>query len=201
MGGGYVHCAVLPLAATISPKRFVHCANIPALPQEPTMHLLSTRRRQISTGFTLIEVMITVAIVAILAAIALPSYTSYVARARRADARTQLIQAAQFMQRFYAANDSFSTDRASNSILGSNVGMPTSLRRSPADGTALYQLNTSITTADTYTATVTTSAYTLTMAPISGRIAAADACGMFTITSTGVRDVTGNTKTREECWK
>lgn len=165
------------------------------------MNALPIHRRQMNTGFTLIEVMITVAIVAILAAIAMPSYTSYVARARRADARTQLIQAAQFMQRYYAANDSFAADRSGNGILDTNFGMPTNLRRSPADGTALYQLNTSITTADTYTATVTVSAYTLTMAPISGRAAAADACGMFTITSTGVRDVSGATKTRDECWK
>jgi type IV pilus assembly protein PilE len=165
------------------------------------MSSISIAHKRSSAGFTLIELMIVVAIVGLLASIALPSYSSYIARARRADARTQLLQAAQFMQRFYAANDQYAQDRAGNSVLGSSVGMPDNLRKSPADGTALYQLNSSITTAGNYTATLSTTAYTLTMAPISGGKAASDACGMFTITSTGIRGVASATKTRDECWK
>jgi type IV pilus assembly protein PilE len=117
-----------------------------------------------------------------------------------------LLQAAQFMQRYYTANDRYDQDRNGGSVLGDvtanpPVGMPEGLRKSPSDGTAVYQLNTSITTAGSYTATVTVSAYTLTMAPISGGVAASDACGMFTITSTGVRGVASATKSRDECWK
>lgn len=154
-------------------------------------------------GFTLIELMITIAIVAILAAVALPAYTSYVARARRADARTQLMQVAQFMQRFYAANDSYSTDRSGNSVA---ADIPANLRFSPADGVPIYQLNTSITSVGSPTFTVTVNAYTLTMAPISGGPAATDECGIFTLTSTGVRGVmvggvAGNTALRDKCWK
>lgn len=55
-------------------------------------------------GFTLIELMITLAIVAILASIALPSYRTYVQRARRADAMVALTQAQTTIERCYAVN-------------------------------------------------------------------------------------------------
>lgn len=140
--------------------------------------------------------MIVVAIIGILAAIALPSYNAYIARARRADARTQLLQVAQFMQRFYAANDSYSADRNANAVLGQ---VPAGLLIAPSQGTKLYDLAIPA-------GTLTVSSYVIQMVPTAGAAMANDECGTFALTSTGVKSVVVNAvedkgALRDRCWK
>ena len=65
------------------------------------------RRPIESRGFTLIELMITVAIIAILAAIALPNYTQYVVRGKIANATSELSQWRNRMERFFQDNRTF----------------------------------------------------------------------------------------------
>ena len=150
-------------------------------------------------GFTLIELMITVAIVSILAAVALPAYTSYIARARRADARTQLLQAAQFMQKFYASNDRYDQDRAGTAIIDA---MPANLKQSPADGTGLYALSIPLGVSPLTNAT----SFTLRMIPVAGGSMETDECGGFTLDSLGIRGVwvnsaQGGAALRDKCWR
>ena len=61
-------------------------------------------------GFTLIEMMITMAIIAILASVATMSYTQYVLRANRADAKIALMQLAQRQERFFTENLRYAAD-------------------------------------------------------------------------------------------
>ncbi|MBC7453909.1 MAG: prepilin-type N-terminal cleavage/methylation domain-containing protein [Massilia sp.] len=156
-------------------------------------HTIYQQRRR-RGGFTLIELVIAMTVVLILASVALPAYSGYVARARRADARTQLMQVNQFMQRFYAANDSFEQDRAGNAIVDR---IPANLKQSPADGDKLYALAIPA-------ATLNGAGYEIRMVPVAGAGMENDPCGTFTLTSTGVRGVVGGTgagSSRDTCWK
>jgi type IV pilus assembly protein PilE len=64
-------------------------------------------RSRIARGFTLIELMIAVAIVAILVAVALPSYRDYVLRGQLADARNLLSSTAARLEQFYQDNRNY----------------------------------------------------------------------------------------------
>jgi type IV pilus assembly protein PilE len=68
---------------------------------------------QRTRGFTLIELVVTVAIVALIMAIAVPSYRAYVLRANRADATTALLRLAAAQERFYLQNNRY----ADNTLL------------------------------------------------------------------------------------
>ena len=68
-------------------------------------------------GFTLIELMIVVAIIAILAAIAYPSYIQYKVRTNRADVQTEMMGIAQRLQSYYVINHNYTSAKLDNGTL------------------------------------------------------------------------------------
>jgi type IV pilus assembly protein PilE len=115
----------------------------------------SIRSRQkliVAAGFTLIELMIVVAVIGILAAIGYPSYQCYVDRSQRSSAVAVMMEGSQFMERFFTTNTQYAQDTAGQPV---SATYPASLLVSPREGTAKWNLALSNVTATTYTLTAT----------------------------------------------
>lgn len=133
-----------------------------------------------ASGFTLIELMIVVIVISILAAVALPSYQESVRKSRRADAKSALIQLAQFMERNFSLSQRYDLDSA-----GKAVALPFS--ESPVDSsTKFYDLSLSA---------VDQSTFTLTATPKNGQVT--DVCKNLTIDNAGSK---GTSSGRADCW-
>jgi type IV pilus assembly protein PilE len=145
-------------------------------------------------AFTLIELMITVAIVGILAGIAYPSYQDSVMKSRRADAKGALLGFANAMERHFTETSSYCNAAATTVGTCTNAtGNPTIYSStSPVDGgTAYYNLTINAATASTYT---------LYASPTGAQ--ASDKCGTLTITQTGAKNVVSAATgiTAADCW-
>ena len=130
------------------------------------------RRR--SAGFTLIELMIAVAIVAVLLAVAMPSYREHVRKSSRAEAQAYMMAVETRQQQFLVDTRAYA---ATVAVVGVAV---------PANVNAAYTL-------DMPTPTAVPPAYTLTLTPKTGQ--SGERCGTLSINSAGTK-----TAAVSGCW-
>jgi type IV pilus assembly protein PilE len=141
--------------------------------------------RNRNRGFTLVELLIVIAVLSIAIAIGYPSYRDQVRKARRAEGMGQLLELADRMERHYADLGTYDQ----------------------ADGSDM-------TAADIYTDTTDDGYYTLSVdagtdnvqftvraTPTTKGGQNKDKCGTFMLDSLGVRSLTGNSLSVDECWK
>lgn len=128
------------------------------------------RRHQ--SGFTLIELMIVVVVVAILASIAYPAYSDSVRKSRRGQAKADMVELAQMLERHHSEGNTYE---------GFNPG---GLTHSPRTGTPRYTLNV-VTTQTTFT---------VSAVPETGQDK--DKCGTMGLDQTGKKSPADS-----ECWQ
>ena len=126
--------------------------------------------KQYNNGFTLIELMIVIAIIGIIASIAYPSYQDSVRKARRADAQANLVTMSTYLERIYTETSDYTDSTPTFSDAG-------------ISSDSFYSYSTSL----------STSSFTLT-ATVQGA-QTSDTCGTMTLTNSGV-----TTPTTSGCW-
>lgn len=141
-------------------------------------------KRTRTAGFTLIELMIVVAIIAVLAAIAYPSYTNHVTKTRRGAAVACMTEAAQFMERFYTTNLRYDKDRD-----GGAVALPT------------LQCQTELSNFYAFTlASSSASGFSIEADPKGTQKTNDTKCAKLAINQSGTKTKSGNASSDSDCW-
>jgi type IV pilus assembly protein PilE len=132
-------------------------------------------------GFTLIEVMIVVAVMGILTTVALPSYTEYLKRANRAAAKSVLLETALLMERNYTQANRYD-------LKSDGTAFTLTIIQTPQSGDAKYTIGF---------AAGALNQNTFTLQAVPAGIMVGDACGTYTVTNVGAK---GSGGTMDDCW-
>ena len=139
---------------------------------------MRARRHGPAMGFTLIEMMIVVAVITLLASIAYPSYMAYTKRAKRSDAQ-------QLMQEISLKEGQYILDARSYTTTIGTGGLNINRQGWDCTTTPANCTNPNYTISVAMDMTATPPTYTITGTPVSGSVVAYD--GTLTLTSTGSR--------------
>lgn len=134
-------------------------------------------------GFTLIELMIVVAIVGILAAIAIPSYQNYILQSRRTAAINGVMELASRESRFYTANNTYSP---------SMLTLGYSADPMPVVDANSHYYDLSVQTSNNNTN------FQIQAVPFGNQVN--DTCGTYTYTDLGIKNVSGGAGMVSSCW-
>lgn len=145
-------------------------------------------------GFTLVELLVTVAIASILMAIAVPGYRQFVQRANRTDATTALLRIAAAQEKFYMQNNTYASEAQRGLAPPAGLGVP---RTDQALYTLVIAFNPNL-------APSLAQGYIATATPTAGGGQATDAkCASFTINDQGARQAfdSSNALRTDDCWR
>lgn len=143
-------------------------------------------RRRSAAGFTLVELMVTIAVGAILGAIAVSSYTGQVRKSRRTEARQALLDLASREERFFSTNSAYTTSAAN---LGYTGTFPQPV------GNNYYQVSVCVAGALPCAGAANTGSVYLITATAINTQAKDTACATFSLDNTGTQTATNAT-----CW-
>ena len=138
------------------------------------------------TGFTLIELMIVVAVIAILTAIAYPSYVSYIIKTNRKAAEGCLSEYANYMERYYTTNLRYDQDSLGNKNILPGLDCASAQQTGSSYGYS-------------FSGAPTQSAYTVQAVPTGAQLTRDTQCGTLTLNQTGFRNDSG-TDPVASCW-
>lgn len=148
--------------------------------------LASSRIKQ-QRGFTMVELVIVIAIVGILTAIAYGSYENSVVKSRRKAAAACLLENSQFMERFYTTNLRYNQTNAATPVA---VALPTF--GCETDQAAFYNIQ--------FNGAVSATAYSIEAVPVGAQLAKDTDCGTLRINQAGAKSITGTVGTMDRCW-